>query len=125
MKKIKIFLISSLIGVLLCSCSDSKITLKSGQYEYANNETAESTLPIYFLLTINEDGTYGYSESIASSSVTRGTWTISDGKLVLEDELGTNYFNIQDGKLTFISENSDNYTYVEVQDGEEFLFVEE
>ena len=125
MKKIKIFLISLLIGVLLCACSEDKVTLTAGQYEYANNETAESTLPIYFLITINEDGTYVYSESIASSSVTNGTWTISDGKLVLKDELGTNYFNIEDGKLTFISDNSDNYTYVEVRDGEEFLLVEE
>ena len=42
----------------------------------------------------------------------------------MADYSGTNYFNIEKDKLTFISEDSDNFEHVNVKDGEEFTFRE-
>ena len=118
--------------ILLCSCSekndsnkdDKSLSIKFGTYEYSNNEIADSKLPANYIITLNESGTYSYCESLALSSATEGTWKISDGKLVLVDDFGTNYFHIEEEKITFISEDSDNFEHVNVKNGEEFIFRE-
>ncbi|MEE1341852.1 MAG: hypothetical protein U0L23_03985 [Lachnospiraceae bacterium] len=135
MKRIKFLSIIFIIMALLCGCSNKKDSpadnknnkdnsITYGTYEYSNNETADSKLPVNFIITIYENGTYSYCESLALSSATEGTWKISEGKLVLADYSGTNYFNIEKDKLTFISEDSDNFEHVNVKDGEEFTFRE-
>lgn len=135
MKRIKFLSIIFIIMALLCGCSNKKDSpadnknnkdnsITCGTYEYSNNETADSKLPVNFIITIYENGTYSYCESLALSSATEGTWKISEGKLVLADYSGTNYFNIEKDKLTFISEDSDNFEHVNVKDGEEFTFRE-
>ena len=78
-----------------------------------------------FSIIINKDGTFSYSESMLSSYIGMGTWTIEKDVLVLtEDELvydsRTNYFRIDGNDLVFLEENSSNFIYVNVKDGERF-----
>ena len=79
-----------------------------------------------FKITINEDGTFSYSESLFSSYLGYGTWEIQDGILVLKDDERIGYsiqnsFRIDGEELVFMEEGSSNFIYVKVQDGERFV----
>lgn len=79
-----------------------------------------------FAITINEDGTFNYYEGMFSSYIGTGEWTIEDGLVTLSDEdymdFGLeNYFRFDGTDLIFLEENSTNFSYVEVADGERFV----
>lgn len=79
-----------------------------------------------FRITINEDGTFLYTESLLSSYLGYGNWEIQDGILVLKDDelIGyafQNFFRIDGEELVFIEEGSSNFIYVKVKDGERFV----
>lgn len=88
-----------------------------------------------FTITLNEDGTFQYYEGWLSSYIGMGTWTLSeDGVLRMQDKemgrfnadgsVGTyvrvNYFKVEKDCLVWMAENSDNFLYVDVADGERF-----
>ncbi len=79
-----------------------------------------------FVIQINEDGFFSYYEGLLSSYLGAGTWTLEDDILVLSDnaEMGhpfVNYFRLDGKDLVFLAENSSNFIYVKVKDGERFL----
>ncbi len=79
-----------------------------------------------FVIQINEDGSFGYYEGLLSSHLGAGTWTLEDDILVLSDnaEMGhpfVNRFRLEGNDLVFLSEDSSNFIYVKVADGERFL----
>lgn len=79
-----------------------------------------------FKITINEDGTFSYSESWFSSYLGYGTWEIQDGILILKDWEQSSFsiqnsFRIDGEELVFMEEGSSNFIYVKVQDGERFV----
>lgn len=79
-----------------------------------------------FAITINKDGTFEYYEGMFSSYVGTGEWTMEDSIVTLTDEdyMGyslENYFRFDGTDLIFIAEDSTNFSYVEVTDGERFL----
>ena len=73
-----------------------------------------------FKIDIRNDGSFVYYEGMASSYIGVGTWAIEQNTITLTDELFTNIFEIEKGKLIWRAEGSDNFTYVEVKDGEAF-----
>lgn len=78
-----------------------------------------------FTITIHQDGTFTYYESLLSSYLGTGICTVQDGVLTLSDETGdgaerVNRFKIDGDDLVFIEENSSNFIYVQVKDGERF-----
>lgn len=134
MKLFRILFLVLTMMALLCACSSKEGALVPstseysekedflifGIYVYSESDNTDVSDSSDFKITIREDGSYSYVESVAASSVTSGTWTVSDGKLVLSDVAGINYFNIEKDKLTFISDCSDNFRMVKLREGDSF-----
>ena len=80
-----------------------------------------------FTITLNEDGTYTYYEGMLSSFIGSGNWTVKDGILILEadPDYGLAFrFDIQDDSLLFRAEESSQFIYVKVEDGDRFILRE-
>lgn len=80
-----------------------------------------------FTISINGDGTFSYYEGGFSSYIGTGKWVLEDDILTLsdDDEIGyplVNRFKVKDGELIFIAEDSTNFLYIKVADGERFVF---
>jgi predicted small secreted protein len=78
-----------------------------------------------FAIRINNDGTFTYYEGLLSSYIGIGTWELEENILTISDdeEFGypfVNRFKVEDNDLIFLSENSSNFIYVKVVDGEHF-----
>lgn len=92
-------------------------------YTYAGEAFSGIESDYAFTITINDDGTYSYYESLLSSYIGTGEWSVSAEVLTLSDDTGVeiiNYFLIDGDDLVFIEENSANFIYVKVKDGERF-----
>ncbi|MBQ7161365.1 MAG: hypothetical protein IJR90_06635, partial [Clostridia bacterium] len=94
----------------------------------------------FFHITLWKNGRFQYYEGVLSSYIGMGSWTLEDDILTLRDDEGLgkvitnendatsfeetdgfcNRFRMEDGKLTFISEGSDNFLYVTLEDGAVF-----
>lgn len=106
-------------------CAGKDISAAGGtaggkKYDYENEGIMGS-----FSITLYEDGTFFYSEGIASSYRGMGTWT-QDGDIITltDNEMAgytrINHFRIEGDDLVFLSEDSSNFIYVKVQNGECF-----
>lgn len=81
-----------------------------------------------FMISLYDDGTYGYMEGILSSYYGTGTWTNENGFITLkkhkvdsdEDRVFRFRLTGNDG-MVFIADGSDNFTYVHVADGDRFF----
>ena len=92
-----------------------------------------------FTISLYADGTFQYYEGMLSSYIGFGTWTLDEGNvLTLKDQKmarlqpdGTwgrynriNCFKVEKDRLVWMAEQSDNFLYVDVMDGEAFLVEE-
>lgn len=111
-----------IMAVLLAGCSkpvqESDIAGKSYLYEKEGFGGS-------FSIQINIDGTYDYYEGNLSSYIGVGEWELDGDTLLLadNDEAGyplANYFKVKGDSLIFLSENSSNFLYVKVAEGEKF-----
>ena len=82
-----------------------------------------------FTITLNPDGTYQYFETMISSHLGFGSYTVEDGIVTLVDSqipgvngslTHTYQFKYADGKLIFLAEESDSFMYINLPDGAEF-----
>lgn len=73
-----------------------------------------------FVITLAEDGTFTYYEGGLSSYIGNGDWTLEGETLTLQER--TRHFTFRVGKdsLTFQKEDSGEFTYLKVEDGEKF-----
>lgn len=74
---------------------------------------------------IISDGTFSYYEGWLSSYIGTGKWRLEGNTLILSDDeqMGyprVNYFMVDGNDLVFLAENSSNFLYVQVADGERF-----
>ncbi len=84
---------------------------------------------IEFGITLNPDGTYTWYESPISSYIGFGAYQIEDGILIKRDDprIGTervNRFRMEGDSLFFIADGSDNFSMVQLEDGEEFVLMD-
>ncbi len=82
-----------------------------------------------FTISIGDDGTFSYYEGMLSSYIGFGTWKLEGDLLILsEDEkVGydfVHYFEVDENKLIFKEDVSDNFLYVKLKDGEEFIAID-
>ena len=86
--------------------------------------------PDEFSIRLDKDGYFTYYEGAFSSYVGFGSWRLDGGVLTLsEDEYpsvsGTvrrvYRFNVSGGDLSYISEGSDKFMFIDVSDGERFI----
>ena len=106
------------------SVKNSGIAGKSFVYE-------KEGFPDEFSIRLDNDGCFTYYEGFYSSYVGNGSWQLNGDILTLREEnvptisgkIDHVYrFNVNDdGSLSFISENSDNFMFIDVSDGERFI----
>lgn len=73
---------------------------------------------------MNADGTYTFYEGYLSSYLGGGSWDIYYNAIYMTEENGLDLkfmFGVEDGTLTYIKMNSDDFPYVKVADGERFV----
>lgn len=105
-----------------CAEPENGNTVAGRIYTY----TGESSSKIEndtFTITIHEDGTYSYYESLFSSYIGYGRWSVKNGILTLLDDTGvpiSNHFLIDGKDLVFVEKYSTNFSYTKVKDGERF-----
>lgn len=115
---------------LLCGCGGdvaAEESVAGKVYAYTGEPFSDMDGDL-FRIAVNEDGTFSYCESMFSSYLGFGTWKIEDGILILTDNAQTGYaihnsFRVDGEELVFVEEDSTNFIYVKVRDGERFASV--
>jgi hypothetical protein len=124
MKKLISAALGLLFVIILASCgsnsekAEDQVIGKTFIYE------GEGLLGDDFTITFNEDYTFSYSEGTASSHLGYGTWSV-EGTVITLVEPGMdaemkNRFEINDNQITWLEEDSTNFIYVQLKDGEVF-----
>ena len=136
MKKISLFCTLLFICAILTACGKTYTAedVAGKTYVYEKDGCGG-----YFTINLYEDGTFQYYEGMLSSYIGMGTWTLENNVLCLKDQemhrftddfstmepyIRTNYFRVEQDCLVWLEENSDNFLYVKVSDGERFSAVE-
>lgn len=78
-----------------------------------------------FSISFEEDGSFTYYEGLLSSYLGVGRWSLDGDMLTLADDdvMGypfVNHFTVRGDDLIFLAEDSTNFLYVKVGDGERF-----
>ena len=78
-----------------------------------------------FTITLYNDGTFTYYEGMASSYIGIGSWEQNGESIILTDDghggYGlVNHFRCDGNDLVFVEQDSDNFVYVKVKEGERF-----
>lgn len=112
--------------VLLAGCShpDRESGIAGKAYLYEKEGFGGS-----FSIQINADGTFDYYEGNLSGYIGVGEWTLDGDTLLLADDEDVgyplvNYFKVKGDELIFLPENSSNFIYVKVAEGERFSAVQ-
>lgn len=108
--------------LLLQGCSiDNYINVAGKAYTYTVEP--ESGLDLdRFTIRLNADGTFTYYETMFSSYLGIGSWSVDGDVLTLADDYYSlkNSFRIDGDDLIFIENGSTNFIHVKVGDGEHF-----
>lgn len=114
------FVLSLFLGGCKKQISESDIAGKMYVYE-------KEGFGSDFIIEIQKDGTFSYYEGALSSYQGFGKWEFDGNILCLTDNVEfagnpiVNYFKVKGENLIFISENSSNFTYINVSDGDKFI----
>lgn len=133
-----ISLVIFLITLPSCDFDHTNETENASKTESLQNEYHEvygtycrtnDNHPDSFTITLYPDGTYQYYETMISSHMGNGKYTV-DGNVItlIDDEIptyggsATYYFKFEylDGKLIYLAEGSNNFIYVHLPNGAEF-----
>ncbi len=118
MKNVYCFSIFILILALFLGCTAGNAPVSDRLYTWEHDGFGGD-----FTITLYADGTFSYYEGMLSSYIGAGTWTEENRIITLKDNTGlvlVNHFRFDDGDLIFMEENSDNFLYVDVRNGDRF-----
>ena len=118
MKNVYCFSIFILILALFLGCTAGNVPVSDRLYTWEHDGFGGD-----FTITLYADGTFSYYEGMLSSYIGAGTWTEENRIITLNDNTGlvlVNHFRFDDGDLIFMEENSDNFLYVDVRNGDRF-----
>lgn len=79
-----------------------------------------------FTIFFDEDGTYNYSESLLSSYIGFGEWSVTGDVLTLAENVeatenpSIQYFRIEDDNIIYLGTFSSNFPLTHVEDGASF-----
>lgn len=120
MKKIITLIMCMALALLSTGCGqNAEVSLKPGIYKLHD---AQQDVPGDFTISIYDDGTFQCYETPISSYIGMGHYSIENGVVTLKEDLpgctgDINYYQIADGKLSFICDGSANYHFVPLEDG--------
>ena len=111
------------VVVAVCFLTSPKDAIEGKVYTYEKSGVLGN-----FTIAFFEDGTFHYTEGMASSYLATGKWTEKGNILTLTDDENLGYklvnrFRKDGDTLYFIAEGSSNFLYVTVQDGERFTYT--
>ena len=124
MKKIASALLALLMLVSLLSACAASAPSVYGTYARRNSDGS------VFTITLHEDGSYQYYESMLSSHIGVGNFTFEDNTVtIVDDQIPgvsgsltiTVVFGFENGNLIYRAEESDRFMYVNLPDGAEFV----
>ncbi|MDE7230014.1 MAG: hypothetical protein K2N56_05990 [Oscillospiraceae bacterium] len=116
-----------LMAAALTGCAGSA---RKNEVTGTNFVYEKDGFPDEFGIRIDDNGTFTYYEGAFSSYVGTGSWKRSGDVLILRERdyssasekvRHTYRFKIEDGNLSFISDGSDNFMFINVSDGERFI----
>ncbi|MCI9441056.1 MAG: hypothetical protein HFH15_07455 [Ruminococcus sp.] len=128
MKKIGTMIVCITLVLLAAACGkNGEVSLKPGIYTL---QDAKRDVPGDFTITIYEDGTFEYYETPISSYIGRGHYFIEEDIVTFkEDQDGgtgnVNDYQMADGNLLFIQDDSANYHFVTLEEGAVFAWTSE
>lgn len=116
-----------LIVIVAVVCLTNQTEFVCGTYAYEYNEESDFVLAD-FKVTFREDGIYEYYEGPLSSYIGIGTYSIENDILTMKGDAdaGNNSlhrFRIKGRRIYFMEEESDNFTYIKVKDGQSFVLT--
>ncbi|MCM1166570.1 MAG: hypothetical protein NC299_13610 [Lachnospiraceae bacterium] len=123
MKKTFIALAALAAVLSLGGCASNAPRSLAGSYVYEKGGFAGGD----FGITLFDDGTFSYYEGYFSSYVGYGNWSVENGELVLaeSEDMGcrpfVHRFKVDGDDLVYQAEGSDDFIYVNVEDGDRFL----
>lgn len=81
---------------------------------------------VTFFITLNEDMTFNYLESVNSTHLGKGTWSVSEGTVTLREEEGdrTFIFKVSQNSLLYVAEGSSAFPSTTLADGASFSYIE-
>lgn len=112
------------LGVILfltgCAGNTQKDSIADKNYLYEKEGFGGD-----FIIQMKGDGTFSYYEGELSSYIGTGEWKLDGNTLMLQDTVieghpRINYFKVEGNTLIFQSEDSDNFIYIKVSEGERF-----
>ena len=114
------------------SASESESLQDKTNEIYGTYWRLNDNYPDSFTVTLYPDGTYHYYETMISSHIGNGKYTVEDNVVTLIDDIPTYegsktyYFKFEyrDGKLIYLAEGSNNFMYIHLPDGVEFCRAE-
>ena len=87
--------------------------------EYSWTASISSIAPFYIILDM-ESGMFQYYENPVSSYFGIGVFTLDGDILTMDDSYRVNRFRVEDERLIWIEEGSDNFWFVKLADGAAF-----
>lgn len=120
MKKFLVLVLASIAVLALAGCGKGKERVAGKVYTYEKEGFGSS-----FTITVEKNGSFSYYEGMLSSYKGSGKWSVSGDVLTLTDTgiepAIINRFLIDGDHLVYLAENSKNFLYVTVEDGDVFL----
>lgn len=126
MKKTRTWILYFALALSLTACGKSEeATLNPGIYTL---QGYEREVPGDFIITLYDDGTFQCYETLISSYIGMGHYSIEKDKVTLQEDAegctgAVNYYQIAGGDLVFVSEGSSNYHFVPLEEGAVFTWT--
>jgi len=124
---------NAIIGILNVSVARQKQEINSSKTE-SSEQISGTKIFVYegvgfgggnFHIKIHDDGTFTYQQGSASNYYGVGKWSLQGDVLCMKDDISSytfvNYFKVVENTLVFQAENSTNFMYVQLSDGEKFV----
>ncbi len=134
MKKLYTLCLALVLAFSMVGCADKneKVATEELEGSYVYEKGGFSGIELdYFVISINDDGTFTYTEGVASSHLAdpkNCSWKLENGILTLTEIVGENnlinHFKIEENCLIFQSKNSTGFIYTDVADGDKFYCKE-
>lgn len=122
-----------ILAMLLVSAACQKQEINSSKTE-SSEQISGTKIFVYegigfgggnFHIKIHDDGTFTYQQGSASNYYGVGKWSLEGDVLCMKDDISSytfvNYFKVVENTLVFQAENSTNFMYVHLSDGEKFV----